>query len=200
MNRLVFIIFIAAIFSGCSIKEVSKPIVKYTLEDEAKIAKEETPVERVLKIASLKSPKYIQNSGIWYERLSFKTNSYLYSSWNDDFVSLVEKNIANSIYESGLFKSMFTKHSKIREDMLLEGEVVNARQIINSDGSAGILFNMRLYLIDSKKGILVGSNEFKYLKKCESVDAKGAVIAYNEIVKNLDKDVVKWLKKLVKEN
>ena len=40
----------------------------------------------------------------------------------------------------------------------------------------------------------------KYTKKSETVDAKGAIMSYNEIVKKLNIDVVLWLKVLVKEN
>jgi ABC-type uncharacterized transport system auxiliary subunit len=198
MIRLATIVLIAAIFSGCSLKSVSKPIVQYAIEDNTKVIKETKAVNKVLKISRLKSPEYIQNSSIWYQNSSFEMNSYLYAKWNEDFVNMIENNIASTVYDSGLFKSTFTKYSKIRADLLLEGEIIESLQKIGSDGSAEVSFSIRLYLIDSENSKLIGSKEFVYLKKCTDVNVKGAVIAYNEIVKNLNKDVVIWLKTLVK--
>lgn len=200
MNRLGLFTLILIIFSGCSIKDVSKPIVKYTIDDDTKVTKERVCVDKIIKIKKFKSPDYIQNTNIWYKKPSYETSSYIYAQWNEVFVDLIEQNIATTIYDSGLFKSMFTRYSKIRSDLILEGEIIDARQIIKKDNDAEISFAIRAYLIDSKNSKLIDSKEFRYVKQCNSVDAKGAVIAYNDIVKNLNKDVRKWLEILVKEN
>ncbi len=200
MNRLGLFTLILIIFSGCSIKDVSKPIVKYTIDDDTKVTKERVCVDKIIKIKKFKSPDYIQNTNIWYKKPSYETSSYIYAQWNEVFVDLIEQNIATTIYDSGLFKSMFTRYSKIRSDFTLEGEIIDARQIIKKDNDAEISFAIRAYLIDSKNSKLIDSKEFRYVKQCNSVDAKGAVIAYNDIVKNLNKDVRKWLEILVKEN
>ena len=200
MNRLGLFTLILIIFSGCSIKDVSKPIVKYTIDDDTKVTKERVCVDKIIKIKKFKSPDYIQNTNIWYKKPSYETSSYIYAQWNEVFVDLIEQNIATTIYDSGLFKSMFTRYSKIRSDLILEGEIIDARQIVKKDNDAEISFAIRAYLIDSKNSKLIDSKEFRYVKQCNSVDAKGAVIAYNDIVKNLNKDVRKWLEILVKEN
>ncbi len=200
MNRLGLFVIVIAIFSGCSIKDVSKPTVKYTIDDDIKVMKKEVSIDKIIKIKKFKSPDYIQNTNIWYKKPSYETSSYIYSKWNEEFTDLIEQNIATTIYDSGLFKSMFTRYSKIRSDLTLEAEIIDARQIIKDDNSADVSFAIRTYLIDSKNSKLIDSKEFRYLKKCDSVDAKGAVMAYNDIVKNLNKDVRKWLEILVKEN
>ncbi|MDF1874118.1 hypothetical protein JHD48_00060 [Sulfurimonas sp. SAG-AH-194-I05] len=191
------ILFVSILFSGCSMKDVSKPIIKYTIEDNTVISKESVPLNKVLKIAHLKSPKYIKNNNIWYKKPSFEVNTYLYAMWNEDFVHLVEEDLAKTIYNSGLFTSIFTSHSKIHADVLLEGALVQARQILNKDNTSHVVFTLRLYAIDAKTSKLLGSHEFKYLQNCETTNAKGAIVSYNKIIKNLNKDVLAWLKKLM---
>jgi ABC-type uncharacterized transport system auxiliary subunit len=200
MSRLILVVFVVGIFAGCSIKDVSKPIVKYTIYDNAVVAKELKSVNKILKIEEFKSPKYIQDKNIWYKKPSYETRPYIYSVWNEEFLDLIEQNVENSIYSSSLFKSVFSKHSKIRADIVLESEVIEAKQFIYKDSTAKVSFIMRSYLVDSKSLKLIDSKEFKYEEKCLNVDAKSAVLAYNNIIKNLNKDVVLWLKTLVKEN
>ena len=200
MIKVIVTFFIIIGFSACSIKDVSKPVVKYTISDEIKTIKADLTIDKVLEIEKLKAPKSIQNNHIWYEKATYAISPYLYSSWNCDFVEIIDKNIADSVYSSGLFKSTFSNHSKVRSDLVLEGEIVEAIQRIDTNGEAYVSFIVREYLIDHKTFNLIGSKEFKYTQKCETVDAKGAIMAYNKIVKKLNKDVVLWLKILVKES
>ncbi len=200
MSKLVGFIFSIVIFAGCSMKEVSQPIVKYTIDDKEKVSKVIKKSDKILKIVRFKAPKYMHNSNIWYERSTYETNSYLYSEWNEDFISLIERNIANTIFDSALFKSSFTKYSKSKSDFLLEGEIIEAVQKIDKNLLAVVSFKIRLYLIKPDDGKLIGLKEFSYTKNCKTIDAKGAIMAYNEIIKNLNKDVIAWLKILVTKN
>ncbi len=199
MIKLISIALIAAIFSGCSLKDVSKPVAQYSIDADTITKNESISSNKILKVVRLKSPRYMQNDKIWYENQSLQMNTYLYSTWSEDFPSIVEQNIANTIFSSNLFKSTFTRYSKIIPDLLLEGEIINSIQKISSDGST-IEFSIRLYLVNHNTSQLMDSKVFSYTKECSSVDAKGAVKAYREIVKNLNKDVVAWLTNLVKEN
>lgn len=200
MIKVIGFIFSIVVFIGCSMKEVSQPIVKYTIDDNTRVEKVQQQSDKILKIVRFKSPKYMHNSNIWYERSSYETNSYLYSEWNEDFISLIERSIANSIFDSSLFKSSFIKYSKSKPDLLLEGEIIEAIQKIDKNSSALVSFKIRLYLIKPDDSKLVGLKEFSYTKDCKSIDAKGAIMAHNEIIKNLNKDVIAWLKILVTKN
>ncbi len=198
MSRIIATIIITIFFSGCSLKTVLEPIVKYTIDSKISTPKV-SQVDKILKISTLKAPLYMQSNGIWYQRPSFKTNSYLYSSWNENFSNLIEQSVANSLFKSGLFKSTFRSYSEIRPDFLLEGNIINAMQNVDKN-KASVSFEIRLYLINQETFKLIGTKDFSYTKKCKTVDAKGAVVAYNEIIKILDKDVILWLKTLMKKN
>jgi ABC-type uncharacterized transport system auxiliary subunit len=198
MSRWIIVALIGVIFSGCSLKDVSKPILKYTIDSNTEVKSQAQHVDKILKITNLKTPEYLQNSNIWFKKPSLEMSPYIYSKWNDDFENLIKQNISTAIYDSNIFKTIFTRSSKIRPDLVLEGEIVETMQVLNDDKSADVIFTIRLYLIDTKSSNLIGSKEFKYLQKSKSVDAKGAIIAYDEIVKKLNKDVVIWLRKLMK--
>lgn len=195
MIKFILLAVLLGLFSGCSIKDVTKPIVKYTIEDTSQIIKETNQVNKILKISKLKSPKYIQTNNIWYKKPSFEVSSYLYSRWNQDFTHLIEKNISNSIYRSRLFKSMFTRHSKMKSDLILEGEIIDAKQVVDSTGISSTVLSIRLYLIKSNDSSIISTKEFNYSETDRKTNASSAIVAFNVMVKKLNKDVVLWLKK-----
>ncbi len=196
MNKMIFLIFVTIFIGGCSFKDVSQPIKRYDLQS-VNTKKVNYSSDKVLKVAHFKSPINLQGDKIWYQVKSLRLGAYLYSSWNQNFSSMVEQQLSSSIFKSGLFKSLFTNYSKAKADFVLEGEVVNALQIVGKDNSK-VVFEIRLYLINSKNHKIVGSKEFAYAQKCKRSDAIGAIKAYNEIVKVFDKEVILWLKRLAK--
>ncbi|NOX15798.1 MAG: hypothetical protein GXP61_07210 [Epsilonproteobacteria bacterium] len=198
MSKILILIFVAFFLGGCSIKDVSAPILKYKISSVNSLNKQKEN-GKILKISQFKTVQNLIGDKIWYDRGKYKTNSYLYSSWNQDFSSMVEQNIANTLYKNGLFKSVFISYSRVKYDLILEGDIIKAVQNVDKN-RASVAFEMRLYLVDSKSSKLLGTKDFIYAKKCESIDALGAVKAYNKIFKTFDKEVVLWLKKLTKEN
>ncbi|MEA1917361.1 MAG: ABC-type transport auxiliary lipoprotein family protein [Campylobacterota bacterium] len=199
MIKILSVAIVVVIFSGCSLKDTSKPIKEYTIEDSTKISSKPLHVDKVLKISKLKASSYLQNSSIWYKREDYETSPYIYSQWNENFVDMIEKDITNTIFKSNIFKTTFSRYSKIRADLLLEADIIEARQNIY-ENSSDVTFKIVLYLIDEKSSKVVGNREFSYTKDCENVDAQSAILAYNEVIKNLNKDMITWLKTLVKEN
>jgi|LGOV01.1.fsa_nt_gb ABC-type uncharacterized transport system auxiliary subunit len=180
---------------GCSSKE-AKPFDTYTLFDSTD-TKQSLHVDKILKITKIKSPKYTQSEKIWYKESSVKIDSYFYSRWNGSFNDIIEQNLLNIISKSGLYESVFVRHSKVRADLILESEIIEAIQSIEDNS---VSFGIRLYLIEQRNSKLVTSKEFSYVEKSEILDAKGAVMAYEKIIKKLNKDVILWLSKSVKED
>jgi len=198
MRYMINLVFILIVFSGCSIKEIEPPILKYTLENSENIQKSSFVIDKILKVEHFKSLKLLKSDEIWYQKPNYEMNSYAYSCWSSDFSLLVEKNIVDTIYKSHIFKTVFQGRSKIKADLLLEGEILKALQSIGKD--AKVSFDIRLYLVEKKSRKLISSKEFKYIKKCKSIDAKGAINAYNNIIQQLDKDVLSWIKQSMKKN
>lgn len=198
MRYMINLVFILIVFSGCSIKEIEPPILKYTLENCENIQKSSFVIDKILKVEHFKSLKLLKSDEIWYQKPNYEMNSYAYSCWSSDFSLLVEKNIVDTIYKSHIFKTVFQGRSKIKADLLLEGEILKALQSIGKD--AKVSFDIRLYLVEKKSRKLISSKEFKYIKKCKSIDAKGAINAYNNIIQQLDKDVLSWIKQSMKKN
>ena len=198
MNKIAIYFLIALFLGGCSIKDVGRPISKYAIFDGSHIVKD-IKTDKILKISQFKAPLNLMGSKIWYKRDSYAINSYLYSSWSEDFSSIIEHNIANRLYKSRLFKSVFERYSRVKADLSLEGEIINVLQDVGKNG-ATVSFEIRFYLIDLKTSKLIATKDFSYHRTCKSIDAIGAVKAYNEIIKAFNKEVVLWLKTLVKEN
>jgi ABC-type uncharacterized transport system auxiliary subunit len=198
MNKIWPIFFTALFISSCSIKDVTKPIVKYSINS-AQITSIKKPIYKILKISHIKTPTNLLGDSIWYKRKNLETNSYLYSSWNQNFSSMIEQHMSDLLYKSGLFKSVFDSYSKIKYDFILESEIIKAVQYVTKD-KASVEFTLRLYLLNAKNSKLISTKNFSYLKKCDKINAYGAVKAYNDIMKIFDKEVILWLKKSIKEN
>jgi len=198
MSKIWQIFFVALFISGCSIKDVTKPIVKYSINS-AKITSIEKTTDKILKISHIKTPMNLSGNSIWYKRKNLETNSYLYSSWNQNFSGMIEQHVSDLLYKSGLFKSVFESYSKIKYDLILESEIIKAVQYVSKD-KASVEFTVRFYLINAKNSKLISAKNFSYTRKCDKINAYGAVKAYNDIMKIFDKEVVSWLKKSIKEN
>ena len=198
MNKITALFLTALFLTGCSIKDIGAPIVKYSISDTTRIHKQ-NKINKILKIAQFEAPLKLLGNKIWYDRNLFETGSYLYSSWSENFSTMIEQDIVSRVYKSGLFESVFSPYSKARADLLLEGEIVKAVQHVKENG-AYVSFEIRLYLINAKSSKFISSKDFSYFKKCDSIDALGAVRAYNDIIKIFNKEVILWLKTSVNEN
>lgn len=198
MSKILAAILMVAFISGCSIKEIGKPITRYSL-DSGNVKLANFKVDKVLKVVHFKTPTNLIGEKIWYKRESFATNSYLYSAWSQSFTDMLEQELVNAIYKRDFFKSVFSGYSKSKTDYVLEGEIVSAVQNVYKN-RADVKFDFRLYLIDYKTSNLIDSKDFSYRQVCKSVDALGAIKAYNKIVQKLNKEVISWLEKSVKED
>ncbi|WP_331775089.1 ABC-type transport auxiliary lipoprotein family protein [Sulfurospirillum sp. 1612] len=194
MNKILTAIFIVIFISGCSIKEVSPPVVTYHLEDNHQ-AQQQIIGDKILKIARFKSPNFLQSRKIWYQEPSGRIGAYLYSTWNENFTSMVAQSLTDNIFKSGLFKSVYSEYSKMLPDLLLEANIVNAVQNMKK-----VSFEIRVYVVERKSAALVATKAFIYQETCDSIDAKGAVDAYQKILNKFNKDVILWLKRSVKIN
>ncbi len=194
MSKILATIFIVFFISGCSIKEVSPPIVTYYLGDNNQTLQQPMG-SKILKISRFKSPNFLQSRKIWYLEPSGRMGAYLYSTWNENFTSMVAQSLTDNIFKSGLFKSVYSKYSKMLPDFFLEASVVNTLQHGRS-----VSLEIRLYMIERKSATLVASKEFAYQESCDTINAKGAVDAYHKILKKFNKDVILWLKRSVKIN
>jgi len=191
--KILTTITILFLLVGCSSKEI-RPYKIYSISNNTKV-EQSLHVDKVLKISKIKSPKQMNSDKIWYKESSVKIDSYFYSKWNTNFTDMLEQNLVNSISKSELFDSVYARYSKIRADFVLESELITAVHDVSSNT---VYFGIRVYLIDDSA--LKNSKEFMFEQKCESKDAKGAVKAYEKIIKKLNKDVVLWLNKSVKED
>jgi len=193
MRKILLSVMMLFLLVGCSSKEI-KPYDIYSINDSSKL-EQPLHVEKVLKIAKMKSSNQMQSDKIWYKESSVKIDSYFYSKWNTAFTDMLEQNLVNSISRSELFKTTYSRYSKVRADLVLESELIDS---VHDISSGMVSFGIRLYLIEGS--MLKSSKEFIYEEKCSSKDAKGAVEAYEKIIKKLNKDVILWLSKSVKED
>ena len=197
MKRVGFVLLILSIFfiSGCSLKVVERGVITYGLDSSTKTFKS-IKIPKVLKISTFKSSENLQSDKIWYKR-GFEENSYTQSKWRDGFKNMIENSVKDILVKSSIFKSVIGGYSKAKADIYLEGDILKSYQDISKSNE--VVFDMVLYLIGKDKK-LISFREFSYRVKCDTLNAKGAVKAYNKIVNKMDKEVVKWIKESIRKN
>ncbi len=183
------------LMNGCSLKVVEKPVITYSLNGSTGTFKS-TKRAKVLKISAFKSSDNLQSDRIWYKK-GFRENSYTQSKWRDGFKNMIENSIKDTLVKSSIFKSVIGGYSKAKVDFYLEGDILKSYQDISKGNK--VVFDMVLYLIGKDKN-LISSKEFGYRVKCDTLDAKGAVKAYNKILNKMDKEVVKWIEESIRKN
>ncbi len=198
MNKIIISLLTIFVFVACSIKDVQKSATLYNLEDTSKIT-QDFKSSKILKISKIKTSDILDSDKIWYQRENFETNAYLFSRWNDNFSKLVENNIENTLFKSGIFKSVFTNYSKIDNNLILESKLIKAIQTVKGKDSF-VKFEIRLFMIDKESSSLMGSRDFFFTEKCQSTNANGAIYAYNKIIKKFNKEMIQWIKILVKKS
>lgn len=190
MNKIILTAIAVLFLGGCSMKDVQKAPQLYELSSQNSCSNSTQSIAGVLKVAKTKSSEYLYSDALWYKEPSNEVYAYVYSRWNGNFVHMIEKNIADCLFQSGLFKSVFRQNSKLIEDVILESEVIQAYHDTQSNS---VFFTIRLYLVEKASKEFLGSKEFSYKQKCESFDAKGAVFAYEKIIENFHQEMIEWI-------
>lgn len=121
--RLLSPILFLLIVSCMNFKQPGNKIDYYTLEYEALMPKDLTPVSEVIRVFRFTvAPTYNTNQLVYRDQ-AFKRETYHYHKWRASPGDLVSYYLARDLKQSGLFKAVLPYDSKIPSTCLLEGTV-----------------------------------------------------------------------------
>lgn len=121
--RLLSPILCLLILSCMNFKQPSNKIEYYTLEYEAPVPKEVTPVSEVIRVFRFTvAPTYNTNQLVYRDQ-AYKRETYHYHKWRANPGDLVSYYLTRDLKRSGLFMAVLPYDSKIPSSCMLEGTV-----------------------------------------------------------------------------
>jgi cholesterol transport system auxiliary component len=149
-----------------------------------------------LKILTPKSISAIASRNILYQENEHTQYPYAYSRWNDAPTKMLGILFLSCISKHDIFRAVLPSQSKGKSDFLLESMIFEFYHNINLDGSSEGRVRIEFYLIETKDGRVIATNEFFSKVSSKTHDAKEGAIALNEASKSIVLDLTQWLSSL----
>ncbi|MFV0480827.1 MAG: hypothetical protein ACK5LP_02465 [Campylobacteraceae bacterium] len=199
LHVTVFTIFIL-IFAGCAIKPNVETINTYNLAIDTLGAKEVTQVcsNRSISISMPKGVLGIHDTKIYYSRFDGEFQPYSASYWAELPALSIRRAFVYNLTNSNIFSSVTQGNFANKDGYLLDSNVFLFEQKIKDENSF-VNFGIIFTLIDTKTREVVVNKEILIKKDTPSLNAKGAVLAFNEALKDMNSELNLWLKKAVCE-
>jgi len=200
MNRCSFLILIIAsvMTSGCAVNTVPA-VDSYMINNSCGVeipsGKNSEP-SKVLKISRPNSTAAIMSRNILYQKKEFVQNPYVSSKWGDIPNKMLASLFLSCVKKSSVFASVLPSYSRGKADLLLESTLLDFYHHVNSDGSSEGRVRIEFYLIESKSGKVVATNEFDSTINSKTLDVDGGVMAINDASKSVALSLIQWLSSL----
>ena len=200
MNRCSFLILIIAsvMTSGCAVNTVPA-VDSYMINNSCGVeipsGKNSEP-SKVLKISRPKSTAAIMSRNILYQEKEFVQNPYVSGKWSDTPNRMLASLFLSCVNKSSVFTSVLPSYSRGKADLLLESTLLDFYHHVNSDGGSEGRVRIEFYLIESKSGKVVATNEFDSKINSKTLDVNGGVMAINDASKSVALSLIQWLSSL----
>ncbi|HDY82858.1 MAG TPA: hypothetical protein ENH48_07875 [Halieaceae bacterium] len=180
--------------SGCAFQELP-PVTEYSLEPSLEsVRQDRNPLPLTIRLAPISASQMYLTPDLYYvDASSYQHNPYAYSRWVDAPVRMLQLVLQDGLEQSGLFKAVLPSSSMLRPDLRLETTLYDFSQQLGADDSSAAVVRLRFYLIDARKGKILGSKQFISRVPAPSRDARGGVAAINEAVALILPRLVSWL-------
>lgn len=200
MNRCNFLIlfFVSVIIQGCATGSVPA-VDSYTINISCEIdtpSGKNTEISKVLKVSKPRSSAAIMSRNILYQEKEFSQNPYANSKWSDTPNKMLASLFLSCINKSSTFKSVLPSYSRGKDDLLLESTLLDFYHHVNSDGSSEGRVRIEFYLMESKSGEVVATNEFDSKISSKTLDVNGGVRALNDASESVALSLTRWLSSL----
>ena len=183
--------------TGC-VTEKLPPVSLYTLDPDldavkAPVAGENT-AGKILMLGRISSTQPYSGSEMLYSDAQLRQNSYAYSRWSSPVTVMLLSVFEEALENSGRYRAVVPYSSQARSDLLLEGTLFDFSHHINKNGTSEGILKVSFKLIDSKTRQVITSRMFVSSVAASEANAAAAVMALNQAVTNVIRELLDWLK------
>ncbi len=186
------------LLNGCMVESIP-PVQTYTLGYQVTglhaAAKRCQANTKIIRLAAISALLPYTTQDIIYSDGPNQLNHYLYSRWNDAPVRLLAKLFQQTLQSVGLFKAVVSDASVSKADYLLESELLEFRQLISDQSHSEVRITMEFRLLDPKTRQVISVKHIQQQQPVASINARGAVEAFNQASQSVADALVRWLQK-----
>jgi len=191
--RTLIILLTAFWFAGCSLTREVPPEQGYQLHLDAPEAKEAACADRVLRVALLQAPQWLQGTAIYYAADGGRLYRYTRARWEQPPVFQLQQITEKCIIESGLFEAVVPYKSQAKNDWLLEIRIERMLQRIDAAGAGETELMLYGVLVDQYSRIVMAQKTFRYASSSEKANVQTAMDAWNRAAASYRDDLLNWL-------
>jgi ABC-type uncharacterized transport system auxiliary subunit len=197
MKMIFTTVITAFILTGCS--TITPQITEYSLITGKKSRPYNTSStsSKTLQYQRIKAPASLSSKSILYVKSDQEIGNYLYSTWIDSPVSMIESATLGALQESRLFANVMPIYSQTKGDYVLESDL-NAlyHHILDTSSSEGVI-DITYRLIDVSTRQCIESKRFIVTHPSDTQDAKSGVKALKKSMETLNEQIIQWLNETI---
>jgi len=179
--------------SGCATQS-SPPVTEYALSPHALPGQaQKTKLPLTIRVSPVEASRIYQVPDLYYVEAGYQRNPYAYNRWVDAPVRMLQLVLQDRLEQSGLFKAVLPSSSSLAADLRLEITLYDFSQHLGQDNSSEGVVRLQAYLIDTRKGRLLGEQQFVSRVPATSNSAEGGVAAINAAVSDILPQLIDWL-------
>jgi cholesterol transport system auxiliary component len=185
------------LFIGCSTKTLPSTN-RYTLELTNQFTSNTTQTQQYnIKILEPLSTKLYNNTNIYYSDKSFTIYPYVLNKWSNYPTKMIQQQLVMALDKANLYNSVTTDMINGKFDFVLQSELLKMVQLIEKNSAYSVL-KIKFYILN-KYNQNISTKTFEYKIKNDSINAYGAIKAYNQALNQLTNDLFIWLQNKTKD-
>jgi ABC-type uncharacterized transport system auxiliary subunit len=187
-------VVIAVVLGGCSLTREVPPTQSFHLDSgESVPAVAAECGGRVLRVALLEAPQWLEGTAIYYAGTDHKFYRYTRARWEQPPVQQLQQIIEKSAIESALFSGVVPYKSLAKNDWLLEIRIERMLQTIDGKGRGETELMLYAVLVDQYSRRILAQKTFRYRSGSDRADVQSAVDAWNRGVGTFREELIAWL-------
>jgi len=195
MSRLLLLLLMLGI-AGCATRQLP-PTFVYTLQPLPNPAETSGNTGNLtLKLAPLRGTRPFATTRMLYTEHGIDQNSFAFSRWADSPTRMLQPLLVEAIHRSGLFQAVLPPGSTLRNDLSLEGTLLDFSLHLDDGNPRGVV-EIRFILVDNHARQVVASRLFRAEAPATKADAEQAARALNQAAGEVTDMLVRWLTTLV---
>ncbi len=195
MKQFGLAVLIVMLITGCSLTREMPPAQSYHLDTATlKPLTAAYCSDRVLRIALIQAPEWMQGTDIYYTGEQNRMYRYTRARWEQTPVSAMQQISEKSVIDSGLFKAVVPYKSLAKNDWLLELRMETMVHHIDAERKGRTELMLYGVLIDQYSRRVIEKKPFRYIDERDTATVQSAVEAWSFETKAFQGDLVNWLK------
>lgn len=190
--------FWAFAISACSLAPTptQNPTTFILQSDDKIVLKNAKKSAKSIQIAPTQSPLYLRSNEIIYLQNN-ELNSYAKHLWKSPPTSALQSILASKFEKNKLFAVVLNSNSQVKADLLLETRFDRFEQVFSNENDSEIVLNLSVNLIDNNAKKVLGSENFSYKIKVDSISVNDSTNAFNKTINTACDDVILWISKIL---